>query len=341
MNQAMKLIAENRLLGQWEQLLERSPQQENRFGEADAELVPMPGSDRLLAVTIDTIAEEVALGFYRQPETIGWMGAVSSLSDLAAVGAEPIGLVVSVSLPASVDSALQRGIALGLAAACRAAGTFVLGGDTNQADRLSVTSCAVGTVSRDHALRRTGCRPGEVVYVTGPLGAGAAVAAASALDLPASIYDEAHFRPRPRLAEARLLAPFISAAMDTSDGLVATLDQLARLNGVGFAMHDADLLLGPGARRVCEVLGAPPLAMLAAHHGEFELVLTVPTVACEQFETTASSAGHRPLRVGRTTAEPGLRFGDTVVDGARIRNLADQAAGDVPGYISALLQLVG
>jgi len=342
MTAILDLVGENRLLSGWERRLDRCPSQQNRFGEADAELMPIPASDRLLATTIDTIAEEIALGIYRHPETIGWMGAVASLSDLAAVGAEPIGVVVSVSLPSSGETELQRGIADGLAAACRAAGTFVLGGDTNRAERLSITSCAVGTVDRERALRRTGCRPGEVVYVTGPLGSGAAIAAAALLDLPCSVYDELQFRPRPRLAEARLAAPFVSSAMDTSDGLIATLDQLSRLNGVGFEIDAVTPAhLDPGAQRVCEALGAPPLAMLAAHHGEFELVLTVPEAECEPFEAAARSAGGCPVRLGRTTAERSLRFGNRVLDGARIRNLADRAGDDVPRYFQELLALVG
>lgn len=341
MTAILDFVGENRLLSGWNRRLDRCPRQQNRFGEADAELMPLSGNGGLLATTIDTIAEEIALGIYVHPETIGWMAAVSSLSDLAAVGAEPVGVVVSVSLPGSGDPTVQQGIADGLAAACRAAGTFVLGGDTNRAEHLSITSCAVGTVHRERALRRVGCMPGDVVYATGRLGAGAAVAAAALLGLPASVYEEKQFRPRPRLAEAQCAAPFASAAMDTSDGLVATLDQLARLNGVGFEIDAIGAtLLEPGAERVCEALHVPPLAMLAAHHGEFELVLSVPEEACAHFEAVAFAAGHAPLRIGRTTADPILRFGDTVLDGARIRNLANEAAHDVQRYFDTLLAIV-
>jgi thiamine-monophosphate kinase len=341
MSANLDLIAENRLLGNWARLLDRSPHQQNGFGETDAELIPLGGGDRLLAITIDSIAEEIALGLYRCPETMGWMAAAASLSDLAAVGAEPIGLVVSVNLPDADGDALQSGIARGLSAACRAAGTFILGGDTNAAERLSITGCAVGTVRRDRALRRMGCRPGDAVYATGLLGAGAAVAAAALLDLPSAVYDERMFRPRARLSEAQHLAPFVSAAMDTSDGLVATLDQLSRLNGVGFTVDTAAVdLLEPGARRVCETLGVPPLAMLAAHHGELELVLTVRAAARERFEAAARAAELSPVLLGRTTAEPSLRFDDKVVDGARIRNLAHHA-GDPARYVRGLLALVG
>lgn len=342
MRAALDLIAENRLLGRWAELLDRNPRQLNGLHEADAELMPMPDTDRLLAVTIDTIAEEIALGIYRSPETIGWMGAVSCLSDLAAVGADPIGVVVSVTLPTEAHPSFQRGIARGLSLACRAAGTFVLGGDTNHGERASVTGCAIGTVCRNRALRRIGCMAGELVYATGPLGAGAAVAARAVLDLPRALYAEDDFRPRPRLAEARHLAPFATCAMDTSDGLVATLDQLSRLNRIGFDIDAASsaALLEPGARRVCDALGESPVAMLAAHHGEYELVFTVPSADRSRFEAAMVDAGSPSLLLGRTTAREQLHIDGKAIDAARIRNLAEEARGDMRRYLRELVGLV-
>ncbi len=343
MNASLSMILENRRLDRWGELLARSPAQLNGLQEADAELVPLPGGQQLLAVTIDTVAEELALGLYRDPETVGWVAAVASLSDLAAVGAEPIGLVVSVTLPREDASAFQEGVGRGLSAACRAANTFVLGGDTNEADAPSVTVCAIGTVPRDRVVRRVGARPGDLVYATGPLGAGAACAARAVLGLPDAVYAESLYRPQPRLIEGRFVGRFATCAMDTSDGLVATLDQLARLNHVGFDLDAAAPmdLLEPGARRVCQTLRLSPLAALAAHHGEFEIVFTVPPAEQARFEKTAAAACLSPLRLGRVAVEPGLRIGGRTLDGARIRNLSEMAGGDPSRYLSELVRLVG
>jgi thiamine-monophosphate kinase len=340
----MNAVGENRLLSRWWEILSRHPAQANAPHETDCELVPLEGTDDLLAVTIDTVAEECALGFYREPETIGWMGATVSLSDLAAVGAVPLGLLASVTLPRDADAGFQDGVARGLEAACRAAGTHVLGGDTNFADQPGIATVAVGRVRRDRVLRRIGCSAGELVYATGLLGAGGSCAARSLLPVPAEIFTEAGFRPRARIAEAQLLSGFASACMDTSDGLVATLDQLGRLNGVGFAIETpAWEILEARSRRLAELLGLDPFLFFAQHHGEFELVFTVPAAEREHFEGHARRAGFEPLLLGHTLPEAVLRFAGPPpreLDGGRIRNLLEEVGGDLGRYLVELGRIV-
>ena len=332
-------IGENRLLDAWGRALRRHPAQANRMHETDAELLPLPGSGQLLALTTDTLAEEIALGFYTDPETIGWMAATMSLSDLAAVAAQPLGLLVAVTLPRGAGPDYQAQLAAGLDGACQAADTWVLGGDTNFGSDASVTTTAVGLVDAAHVLRRTGCGSGEVVYASGPLGAGATVAArALAGDALGSVPP---FRPRARLAEARALVGFATACMDTSDGLIATLDQLSRLNGVGFEITaPLPQLLDRGALRTCQVLGLDPLVALAQPHGEFELIWTVPAGERARFERDARLGGFEPLVVGRTIAEPVIRLSGKparTIDAARIRNLTDEVGSDPKAYVPALV----
>jgi thiamine-monophosphate kinase len=345
LNPALDLISENRLLGVWARTLRRRPDQANRMHESDAELVPLPGTDRLLALTSDTLAEEIALGFYRDPETIGWMAATMSLSDLAAVAADPLGLLVAVTLPRGAGPDFQEGLAAGLDAACRAAGTYVLGGDTNLAAEAAVTTTAVGLVGCDQVLRRTGCGAGEVVFASGPLGAGASVAARALGGEAGRGPEPAPFRPCARLREARWLVGFATACMDTSDGLIATLDQLSRLNGVGFEIATPlEQLLETGAHRACLALGLDPLLAVAQPHGEFELVWTVREEDADRFLRQAASHGFRPLALGRTIPEPVIRLvGETVrvIDAARIRNLTDEMGSEPRRYVAALSAALG
>ena len=305
-------IGENALLARWWDVLRRNPAQRNGVQEADAELIPLSGAT--LAMTIDTVAEECALGLYPDAETAGWVEATASLSDLGAVGAEPIGVLVSVTLAS--DSA-QAGIARGLDAACRAAGTYVLGGDTNFGDRLAITTAAIGTVAKP--LMRTGCRPGELVFVTGRMGAGACCAARALF----GVSDCPPFRPTARIPEGRALAGVASACIDTSDGLVAALDQLARLNGVGFEIAaGAGDFIDPSAAAVCRRLGVPELLALAQPHGEFELVFTVPEDRVHEIRNG--------IPIGRTIAAPEVRIKGRAIDTAAIRNAVWEAAGN-PG----------
>lgn len=345
MSTSLQMIGENRLLGLWAAYLTRRPDQMNQPQEADAELVLLPGSDMLLAATVDTLAEEIALGFYSEPETIGWMGATAALSDLAAVGADPLGLVVSVTLPTDRPERMQSGIARGLEAACRECGTFILGGDTNFSDRPSITGCALGLVPASQALTRTGCSAGELLYASGPLGLGSAAAARALFDLPADLFAERDYRPIARFKEAATLRDFATCCMDTSDGLVATLDQLMRLNHVGFELTTSlTNMLEPRARRLCSQLDTPPLLWLAGHHGEFELVFTVKEKYQKDFEGSARLQGFNPLLLGRTIEAPVIRIAGRkpqVVDSARIRNLFDEVGADLGRYLAELLQIVG
>ncbi len=337
LNVPLDAIAENRLLDAWGKVLRRHPAQANRMHEADAELLPLAGTGHLLALTTDTLAEEIALGFYTDAETIGWMAATVSLSDLAAVAAEPLGLLAAVTLPRDAGPGWQAQLAAGLDAACAAVRTWVLGGDTNVGAQASVTTTAVGLVEDGRVLRRTGCGSGEVVYASGPLGAGATVAARV---LTASAGPP--FRPVARIAEARRLVGFATACMDTSDGLIATLDQLARLNGVGFEITaPLPRLVEHGALRACQGLGLDPLVALAQPHGEFELVWTVRAAHAERFEREARLEGFEPLVVGRTVEEPVIRLvGEPprTIDAARIRNLTDELGGDPRAYVPALIE---
>ncbi len=191
-------VAENRRLTRWADLLPRAPGQVGGVHETDAELVPL-GDGRLLALTVDTVAEEIALGLYRDPRTAGRIAVAAAVSDLAAVGAEPIGLLLSVTLPARDAEAVQEAVARGVAEAAGEAGTWVLGGDTNEGTALSVGCSAAGFVPADSVLTRMGARPGERVFGTGPLGLGAARAAAALLGAP-SLLSEDEFRPPCRLA---------------------------------------------------------------------------------------------------------------------------------------------
>ena len=329
-------VEENRRLMRWADLLPRAPGQAGGVHETDAELVPL-GDGRLLALTIDTVAEEIRLGIYADPRTAGRVAAAAALSDLAAVGAEPLGLLLSVTLPAKDTGAVQEAVARGVAETARAAGTFVLGGDTNEGPMLSVGCAAAGLVPVGSELRRVGLHPGDILFAAGPLGLGAACAAGALLG-SAGLFDEQEFVPPPRIAHGVVLRRLASAAMDTSDGLVATLDQLGRLNGVRLrvALSPAELL-HPRAAEVARHLGLPPLTLLAALHGEFELVFGLQAHLRGSLEDVAARIAWRPIEIGVVEEGSGLVVDGRPIDGARIRNLLNACGGDPRVYAQALV----
>jgi thiamine-monophosphate kinase len=140
--------------------------------------------------------------------------------------------------------------------------------------------------------------------------------------------------------EGVALRGIATAAMDTSDGLVATLDQLARLNEARFVVEDPAAVVDPRADGLLRALSLPPLALLGGHHGEFEVVFTVPEARRADLATAAAAIGWTPVRLGRVEAGSGVTFGGMEVDGARFRNLLHDV-GDPHAYVREFLRLVG
>jgi thiamine-monophosphate kinase len=333
----LKDIHENQVLSRWAALLPRPAGQLGSVHQTDAELVPL-GDGRLLALTVDALVEEVALGLFSDPFTAARTAAISSLSDLAAVGAEPLGLLLCVTLPA--EPGVQEAVARGVGEVCEAAGTFVLGGDSNDGERLEITVTAAGLVPETAVRTRVGLEPGHQLFASGPLGAGAALAARTVLGVKDDVYAEADYRPPVRIREGIALRGLASACMDTSDGLVATLDQLARLNGCGVRVDAAPAeLLEPGAARLSSHLGLPALPFLAAHHGEFELVFGVAPDRISELQEVAGRIAWRPVHLGEAVAGEGIWFGERELDTTAIRNLLHETGNDLGRYVAGLLAL--
>jgi thiamine-monophosphate kinase len=331
-------IHENRLLSRWATLLPASPDKRGELHHADSELVAL-GDGRLLALNVDAVVEEVHTGLY-DPFLAGLVAVIAALSDLAAVGAEALGVLLSVTLPEERTEAVQTEVARGAREACEAAGTFVLGGDTNEGKSLAVSCAAAGTVPEGSARMRVGAQPGDDLWVSGPLGAGSALAAHVLLGVPPSLYGPEAFRPQPRLREGVAIRGLASAGMDTSDGLVATLDQIARLNDVQVTVDGPlERLLDPRVEGVRQQLDLPALAFLAGHHGEFELVFTAPAVQAANVLRVSEALGGAFLRLGRIEEGSGLVMGGAELDTTALRNLLRDVGGDPGTYAAELVRL--
>lgn len=334
-------ILENSLISRLAAGLPRSPMQVNRIHESDAEILTIPGCEGTpLALTTDTVAEEIASGLYADPWLIGWMTVMVNLSDLAAVGARALGLLIAETLPPEATEGFLRELQSGIADACRACDTYVLGGDTNSGPSLSMTACALGLCEGNRTLSRLGCSPGELVFASGPLGSGSTYAYARMTGSPLPAY-----RPLARLREGALLRSYATCCMDTSDGLLATLDQLMRLNGAGFTLdHGWESALTPESRALARHLEVPDWVVVAGEHGEFELVFTVPLEITGELFSAATSIGWSPVPLGHVTNEREIRVsscgqGVLSIDTAAVRNCAELARRDVRAYLEALRQL--
>ena len=308
---------------------------------ADAELIAFDArGETLLAVSSDSLSEEIATGLYDDPVTIGWVLVMSTASDLAAVGARLLGVSVVFGLPADFSADDRERLSCGVGDAARELGVAILGGDTNRCAELVVSACAIGLVERDRALTCRGARAGDVLYVSGPVGFGNAYALAT---FTGGADDRPDFRPRARFDVGDGLEVFASCAMDTSDGVLATLDELARVNGVGFRIDtDPREFVRDDATALVAAHGMPVWLALAGCHGEFELAFTVPAQREKAFLEEMSARALRPLRVGAVTEEQEISFAwsdpPVAVDTARLRNEAFSEASTPERYIRSLVE---
>ena len=181
---------------------------------------------------------------------IGWRSVAVSLSDLAAMGAQPLGILLAVADP-KLDEELIRGILAGARACCDSAGTRLVGGDIDRLDELTLVSTGIGEAKRP--VHRYGAHPGDLVCVTGELGRTQAALSLFAAGEIARANDL--FRFLPRVDWGIKLAAYATSMIDISDGLAHSLHLLARESSVGCSIEE-DLLpvipdLAQALPRVC------------------------------------------------------------------------------------------
>lgn len=284
----------------------------------DAALLPA-GGDGDWVTAVDTVVAGVHALPDAPADALGWKAVAVNVSDLAAMGAAPGQALLAASFPRDLAVERAEALAAGLHAALNEWDVALVGGDTVATPGpLTLSLTLLGRVAPEAALRRSGARPGDTVYVTGTLGD-----AAAGLELlqapPAEWLDhharltERHSRPRPPLAFGQAIAGAASAAIDISDGLVRDLGHVARASGVGIELEPSRIPLSAPMGEHAWTTGADPLPLALAGGEDFELAFTAGPEAFEALHRAKYTTDTRFTAVGRVTAErPGEVFGDGV-----------------------------
>jgi thiamine-monophosphate kinase len=260
---------------------------------------------KTLVLTHDVIAEGVHFLPDDPPGDVAWKLVAVNLSDLAAKGARPLGVLLGFALG---DEEWDRSFVEGLGLALRAFEVPLLGGDTVAAPRvlgLTAIGEATGPVPS-----RTGAKPGDHLWVSGTIGdAGAGLRGLRGEWPRDEALVERYRNPRPRLEGGQRLAPLVTAMMDVSDGLLIDSARMAAASKVGF---DVDLSLVPLSEAYRSAAGEDREARLAAATAgdDYELLFTAPVERAGEVLAVADAIGLPLHRIGSVVEGAGLRLTD-------------------------------
>lgn len=227
----------------------------------DAAVVRLDGENSELVLTTDSVVEGVHFTSEAPPAAVGHKLAGRLLSDLAAMGAEPLWMLCNIAAPARYPADAVTSLYRGMKKLASRHGMSIIGGDMTRAEKLHLHGFAIGRLPRGSAVTRAGARPGDIIFVTGTLGG--------------SISGK-HLRFSPRVDEALWLREggWPSAMIDISDGLLRDLSHISAASNCA-AELDAKLIpISRAARKLDD--GHSPLEHALSDGEDFELLFTIP-----------------------------------------------------------------
>lgn len=289
---------------------------EGTFGLTDDAAFLRPKSGRDLVLTKDAVVCGVHF-FAEDPwDAVAQKALRVNLSDLAAKGADPVGYLLALGLPAEFSTADVDALGAGLKADQASYGITLFGGDTVKSnDGLILSVTAIGDLPEGMMVRRGGARAGDCIVVTGSIGDAAiglrlrldpdlADRLALAPDHSAHLLDR-YLLPRPRNAVATAVRELAHGGMDISDGLVGDLAKMAAASGVGIALDADRVPLSPAARAA---VAADPALLITALTGgdDYELALAMAPDNATAFIERAGATGLEACVIGEVLPGHGI-----------------------------------
>jgi thiamine-monophosphate kinase len=278
-------------------------------------------------LTTDLLTEGVHFDLRTaSPESVGYRAAMANLSDLAAMGARPRYLLMSLAIPRSMTQRHILQIYAGVMQACRPHGVALIGGDTSASiTGLFLNITLIGTTRTRAALFRKGARPGDGLYVTGTLGDSLAglellsrrITARRAASLRPAHHRfliRRHLRPTARVAEGQWLNQegLATSAIDISDGLSGDLRHICEESRVGAEVESALLPVSRACCAYADLRGLNPADLAVAGGEDYELLFTVPKRHEAALQRQAESRRYRISRIGMIRPR---RFGLQIITG--------------------------
>lgn len=272
------------------------------LGVGDDAALLQPPAGQILVATTDTLITGVHFPEDTDPVDIGYKTLAVNLSDLAAMGAEPAWVMLALTLP-QADIAWLTKFRRGFFELIDQYNLQLVGGDITRGSLLVITVEAFGFVSQEKALRRSGARVDDRIYVTGTLGD-----AGLALELmkDKSPTESRLNRPTPRISTGLALRDIASSCIDISDGLAADLTHILKASNVGARINVEDLPLSPALKKHRSPEEAWKLALSAGD--DYELCFTVPPEHEAKLIAALKNIDAGYTHIGNIEAQAGLRL---------------------------------
>jgi thiamine-monophosphate kinase len=279
----------------------------------DAAVLPVRG-DRPIVITSDMLIDGIhfSIGVTTSPADVGWRAVAANLSDLAAMGADPLGITVSLGLPPEIPVHWLDELYQGMTACLNPSQTPILGGDLCRSPIVTLAITALGEVLPTQKILRSAAQPGDVIVVTGIHGASRGGLElllnpewGQDLDEPIqNALKRAHQRPIPRLDVPPLLRKINPighiAGMDSSDGLADAVLQICRASGVGATLWQDRIPIPQAFGQTQSLCEADALDWVLYGGEDFELVLCMPEAIALQL---LQQLGEPAAMIGKITAE--------------------------------------
>ena len=285
--------------------LDQMPNMPIPFGD-DASGVDL-GNNKLAVINMDMLVKKTDV-----PQGMSlWQAArkavIMNISDLAAKGAKPVGLLASIGVPSELTKTDIQQIGKGLNAGAREYDTYVLGGDTNQAPDLIISCMALGICNKNNLIKRSGANPGDYLAVTGSFGKTAAGLKILMNNLSApnikKILVDSVLMPRARVKEGLALAQSqgVTASIDSSDGLAWSLHELSKASNVGFCVDNLEI--EPEVEQFAGIHGFSSTDLALYGGEEYELIVTVNPSRWAEAKQAVESVGGVLTKIGVATKE--------------------------------------
>lgn len=262
---------------------------------------------RVLLATTDSLIQDTHFSLsWAKPFLLGKKALAISLSDIAAMGGEPLFFLVSLAVPPATPKKFIDGLYKGMSASAKTHGVALAGGNTARAGKITITTAVFGEAEKAKVVYRSGGKPGDIIYVTGTLGDSALGLKAlksrgcAAMNGPLKKAVMRHLSPAPRVDAGRALAgkKIPSAMMDISDGLMLDLKRLCKESRAGAEVYAPSIPLSDEFKTyLAKRPGALTLALTGGE--DYELLFTAPEAKANGIARISKKLGVPITAIGK------------------------------------------